>query len=169
MSKTGDAPAGKLLKYTSYLFKNPNISEKEFHDHWRNHHARYPLEAFKKHGVVRYTQYHCTEATRNLLTPMVEGRKNNPAAILKMEILPVDAIVQIWYDSQETWQAVAKEPIFGNAIFEDEAYLFDCSRCYATLGWEEDMVVDTQIVMPGDRLSSCQCQCRKCDADCPAK
>jgi len=169
MPKTGDAPPGKLLKYTSYLFKNPNLTEKEFHDHWRNHHARNPLEAMKKHGVVRYTQYHCTEATRSLLKPMVEARKNNPMSELKFEIIPFDGIVQIWFKDYDTWEKVATEPIFGEAIFKDESYLFDCTRSYTTLGWEEDMFIDNEIVMPEYKgLSKCQCQCKLCDSSCEA-
>lgn len=136
----------------------------------RNHHARNPLEAMKKHGVTRYTQYHCTEATRSLLKPMVDARKNNPNSELKFEIMPFDGIVQIWIKDWETWQNVAKEPIFGKAIFEDESYLFDCSRSYTTLGWEEDMFVDGEIVMPEYKgLSKCMCKCSgKCEKTCEA-
>jgi hypothetical protein len=170
MSKTADAPAGKLLKYTSFLFKNPNITEEEFHDHWRNHHARFPLEGMKKHGIVRYSQFHSTEATRSLLKPMVEKRKANPASVLKFEIVPFDAIVQIWFTGYEAWEAVAAMPMFGKAIFEDESYLFDCSRAYTTLGWEEDMLVDNEIVMPGyEGSSKCLCGCRSCSSKCEAK
>jgi hypothetical protein len=167
MPGTGDAPRGKLLKYTSYLFKNPKISEAEFHDHWRNHHARNPLEAMKKHGVVRYTQYHCTEATRKLLKPMIQARKDNANCELKFEIMPFDGIVQIYFPDWETWMKVAKEPIFGKAIFEDESYLFDCSRAYATLGWEEDMLLDNEIVMPNYQgLEKCLCTCGLCSHKC---
>lgn len=123
----------------------------------------------KKHGVVRYTQYHCTEETRSLLKPMVEARKNNPNSDLKFEIMPFDGIVQIWFKDFESWQAVSKEPIFGKAIFQDETYLFDCSRSYTTLGWEEDMLFDNEIVMPGYRgLSKCLCKCGLCDKNCEA-
>jgi hypothetical protein len=170
MSKTADAPAGKLLKYTSFLFKNPNLTEAEFHEHWRSHHGRFPLESMKMHGIVRYTQFHSTEATRSLLKPMVEKRKANPASILKFEITPFDAIVQIWFTGFEAWEAVAAMPVFGNGIFEDEEYLFDCSRAFTTLGWEEDMLVDNEIVMPGYQgLSKCTCDCRSCSSKCDAK
>jgi hypothetical protein len=147
------------------LFKNPNLIEAEFHDHWRNHHARNPLESMKKLGVVKYTQYHCTESTRSLLKPMVDARENNPASELKFEIIPFDAIVQIWFRGYETWEAMATEPIFGDAIFQDESYLFDCSRSFTTLGWEEDMLVDNEIMMPDYQgLSKCLCKCRSCSS-----
>jgi hypothetical protein len=167
MPKTGDAPAGRLLKYTSYLYKNPKLSEEEFHDHWRKHHGKFPLEAMKKNGVVRYTQYHCTSATRALLKPMVQKRKDHPAAELVFEIADWDAIVQIWFKDFETWEAVAKEPIFGGGIFADESYLFDCARAYTTLGWEEDMLLDGEIVMPGyQKEAKCACSCRSCGTNC---
>ncbi|KIW01843.1 hypothetical protein, variant [Verruconis gallopava] len=170
MPETGGAPPGKVLKYTSYLFKNPKLSEEEFHDHWRNHHSRNPLEAMVKHGVIRYTQYHCTEATRGLLSPMVQARKDNPNSELKFEIMPFDAIVQIWVPDWETWLKVAREPIFGKAIFEDESYLFDCTRSFTTLGWEEDMLLDGKIVMPGYQgLSKCDCKCGLCSHKCEAQ
>ena len=64
---------------------------------------------------------------------------------------------------------VAKEPIFGKAIFEDESYLFDCSRSYTTLGWEEDMLLNNEIVMPEYRgLDKCLCQCGQCEHKCTA-
>jgi hypothetical protein len=170
MSKTADAPSGKLLKYASYLFKNPNITEEEFHDHWRKHHGRYPLEGMKKHGIVRYSQYHCTSATRDLLKPIVEKRKANPASVLKFEIMPFDAVVQIWFTGFEAWEAVAAMPMFGKAIFQDEEYLFDCSRAFTTLGWEEDMLVDNEIVMPGYQgTEKCECSCRLCSSECKSK
>jgi hypothetical protein len=170
MSKTGDAPTGALLKYTSYICKHPNISETDFHNHWRFHHGRFPLEAMKKHGVVRYTQYHSTKSTRSLLEPMVNARKNNPMAKLRFEIAEFDAIVQIWFKGFEAWEAVAKEPIFGKAIFQDESYMFDAESSYTTLGWEEDMLVDGEIVMPGYKgMGSCACKCKQCEGSCEAK
>jgi hypothetical protein len=161
-----DAPPGKVLKYTTYLFKNPSLSEEDFHNHWRHHHARNPIESMKKHGVLRYTQYHCTQATRGLLEPMVQKRRDNPDAKLKFEIMPFDGIVQIWFPDWETWSRVSAEPIFAQAIFEDENYLFDTSRSYCTLGWEEDMVLDKQVVMQPEYrgLEHCACTCKKCDA-----
>lgn len=166
MGTRADAPPGPLLKYSAYVVKNPNISEEEFHSHWRAHHARNPLEAMKKHGVVRYTQYHCTAATRSLLNPMCAARQVNPLGI-KFQIVPYDGIVQIWFKDWESWMAVAKEPIFGQAIFEDEEYLFDCSKGYVTLGWEEDMLRDGDIVMPKyEGLGKCQCICQKCEGEC---
>jgi hypothetical protein len=161
----GDAPPGKVLKYTAYVFKNPVISEEDFHNHWRHHHSRNPIDGMKKHGVLRYTQYHCTAATRSLLEPMVAKRRDNPNTKLKFEIMPFDGIVQIWFPDWETWTRVSSEPIFAQAIFEDEAYLFDTSRSYVTLGWEEDMVLDKEVVMQPEYrgLDHCACTCKKCD------
>lgn len=167
MPKTGDAPAGALLKYTSYLYKNPNLSDTEFHSHWRAHHARFPLAAMAKQGVVRYTQYHTSPSTRQLLAPMIAKRKLNPQSKLTFELVEYDAVVQIWFKDFKTWERVMREPMFAGRIFQDEEYLFDVSRAYTTLGWEEDMLVDGGIVMPGfTGLTTCECICGRCEKDC---
>jgi hypothetical protein len=147
VSKRGDAPDGKLLKYTFYVWKNPKLTEEEFHEHWRRIHACMPLAGMKKNGIVRYTQYHCTSATRSILDGLIAGRANSKG--LRPKQLGNDGVVQIWFKDYTDWEGMYNETVFVEKIFEDEMYLFDLSKSYVTLGWEEDMLLDNEIVMPG--------------------
>ncbi|KXJ87683.1 hypothetical protein Micbo1qcDRAFT_207881 [Microdochium bolleyi] len=148
----GDAPAGKLLKYTSYLYRNPNLTEAEFHEHWRSKHARLPIEAMRKHGIVKYSQYHCTRATRELARPGCEGRKAGNRHV-QFDMLEYDAIVQIWMRDIGAVQGMGGEQVFVDKIFADEEYMFDSRRCHVLVGWEEDILVDGEVLIPGYEAS----------------
>lgn len=140
------APPGKLLKFTMYLRKNKTLTEDEFHEHWRTKHAGFAVAAIANAGVVKYSQYHTSKATRSLLDSMVQGdgRPN-----MTPKLLDFDAIVQLWFPDMETYYRLGADPVFEEKIFADERVLFDFEETMTTLGWEEDMVVDGKVVMPG--------------------
>ncbi|KAH7025808.1 uncharacterized protein B0I36DRAFT_365471 [Microdochium trichocladiopsis] len=144
----GDAPPGKLLKYTSYLYRNPSLTEAEFHEHWRSRHARLPIAAMKKHGIVKYSQYHCTRATRELARPSSEGRKAANRHV-QYDMFEYDAVVQIWVEDIDAIAKMGGEDVFVDKIFADEEYLFDRKRCHVLVGWEEDILVDGKVLIPG--------------------
>jgi hypothetical protein len=140
------APPGKLLKLTLYLRKNKSLTEEQFHEHWRTKHAGFAVAAIANAGVVKYSQYHTSSATRALLKPKAQdGERQN----FTPKLLDFDAIVQLWLPDMETYYRLGADPVFEEKIFADERVLFDFEETMTTLGWEEDMVVDGKIVMPG--------------------
>lgn len=144
----GDAPPGKLLKYTSYLYRNPALTEAEFHEHWRSVHARLPIAAMKKHGIVKYSQYHCTAATRELARPGSEARRQ-AGGHLQFDLFEFDAVVQIWVRGMDAFAGMGGERVFVDSIFKDEEFLFDSKRGHALVGWEEDILVEGMVLIPG--------------------
>ncbi len=51
-----------LLRFSLYFKRRPDISEKEFNDHWSNVHAPLTKEWLVKYGIIRYTQV-CTASS----------------------------------------------------------------------------------------------------------
>ena len=143
----GDAPPGKLLKYTSYLYRNPALTEAEFHEHWRSVHARLPIAAMKKHGIVKYSQYHCTAATRELARAGSESRRQ-AGRHLQFDLFEYDAVVQIWVRGMDAFAGMGGEQVFVDSIFKDEEYMFDSKRGHVLVGWEEDILVEGRVLIP---------------------
>ncbi|MCJ1299526.1 hypothetical protein MMC08_002318 [Hypocenomyce scalaris] len=140
-------PPGKLLKYTMYLHKNGDLNETEFHEHWRTTHASFAVEALARNGIVRYTQYHCSSASRALARPMTTYAIEGSGLVSGLQIMDYDAIVEIWVRRMEDFLAALKEPVFTEKIVADEKLLFDMENAMVTVGWEEDMILEGKVVM----------------------
>lgn len=46
----------RLLRFTILCYRNPTMTEDEFHKHWTTRHGPLVKEWLARHGVLKYTQ-----------------------------------------------------------------------------------------------------------------
>jgi hypothetical protein len=49
-------PKQRLLKFTLYVNRHPNLSQEEFNKHWSEKHAELASKWVAKYGIIRYVQ-----------------------------------------------------------------------------------------------------------------
>jgi uncharacterized protein (TIGR02118 family) len=96
-----------MIKVFYLIAKRPDISEKQFHRHWREVHA--PL-ALKIRGLHRYVQSH---------------RITHPGFGLSC---PYDGVAEVWFDSLEAARKMRESREYLEGAFVDEPNFIDTSR-----------------------------------------
>ncbi len=110
-----------MIKVFYFIPKRPDISEEQFHRHWREVHA--PL-ALRLPGLRRYVQSH---------------RINHPGFGLSS---PYDGVAEVWFDDLATATAMRDSREYLEGAFADEPNFIDTSR----LAW---IVTRENVVVAG--------------------
>ncbi len=88
-------PGRKLLKRMSLLRRLPDVSPEQFEREWRDEHARLVKRV---NGVRGYRQNH------------ILHREAPKGTIVGYEQLPIDGIVELWFDSTDSLDAAFASP-----------------------------------------------------------
>ena len=142
----------RLLRVTLLAYRNPNLTEAEFHDYWTNVHARNVSAHLAKFGIVSYRQYHCPVALRKSFV------KDIPS-LGKGEDMDAgyDGFVELLMPSLECYEKALQDEYYVNVVSKDDQYFADMGKSKILVGWEEHYVVDGKVVnLSQDRSSSKQ-------------
>ena len=117
-----------MIKVLTTLKKKPGMSTADFRDYYESHH-RLIGEKYLKDYATRYL--------RRYLEP-------SPNAAGEVEDAEFDVLLEIWFASEETFQACSlrlQEPEVAEEIIRDEEKLFDrsCKRTYLLSEHESDL------------------------------
>jgi hypothetical protein len=91
-----------------FLNKRPEITDENFHSHWKTTHVEIALEnkTFRS-KVKRYSQTHTSPGLK-------EKAKDYGAPVLSF-----DGIAEVWVDSIEEWTEVVSDPEFLKQIVRE--------------------------------------------------
>lgn len=115
-----------MIKFFFVLRRRPDLTPEEFHEYWKTTHG--PLVA-KLPGLVRYTQHHVTSIPREEYT---------------QDELPIDGIVETWWESQEALAYVQQSPEL-QTVMADEARFMGRSNRYV-----HTLMVTESVTLVGD-------------------
>ncbi|CUS13586.1 unnamed protein product [Tuber aestivum] len=135
---SGKAKKEEVVKFTIQQYRNPAVTEEEFHKYWSEKHAVLASSWLVRHGILKYAQYHATTKTRALVTPMAASRG--------WKIADFDGQVEILCRSFEDVLIACADPEYPGKIGRDEKKFIDHSRSVASVGWEEVYVEDGRVV-----------------------
>ncbi len=94
-----------MIKIFALLPKKPDISDEQFHRHWREVHA--PL-ALRIKTLKRYVQSH-----------------RLPQSISGFAASPYEGVAEVWFDSVETATGLRTNPDYLNGAYTDEPNFID--------------------------------------------
>ena len=121
-----------LLRVSLFFKRRPDISEKQFNDHWSNIHAPLTKEWLVRHGVVKYTQYHAPPSLHSSTLesfPELKGAGAQP--------LPYDGVVEIVVRRIEDFANARQDPFYKEHVIADEEKMVDRASARWMVGWEE--------------------------------
>ena len=96
-----------MIKVFALLPKKPDISDEQFHRHWREVHA--PL-ALRIKTLKRYVQSH-----------------RLPQSISGFAASPYEGVAEVWFDSVETATGLRTNPDYLNGAYTDEPNFIETS------------------------------------------
>lgn len=108
-----------MIKGFALIPKRPDISDEQFHTHWRTIHAEL---AFRISALRRYVQSH-------RLPHVIPGFSS-----------PYEGVAEIWFDDLATAQGLKDNPEYVDGAFRDEPNFIDVSRL-RFLNTRENVVV----------------------------
>lgn len=123
-----------MVKYIYCLRRREGMSKTEFHQYWRENHARLIQSLANQFGATRYVQAHTLDTPLNAAFAQSHG--------FTME--PFDGVTQLEWDSMDDFLARNGSPEglkAGEIYLKDEANFVDFSRSVAFLT-EEETVFD---------------------------
>jgi uncharacterized protein (TIGR02118 family) len=118
-----------VLKLTFCLRRLSTLSLAEFQDYWLNKHGPLVRSLQPALGMVRYVQLH------RLPGDLADGMRRMRGAPE-----PYDGVAELWWESEETYRAVRRNPAAreaGRELLEDEAKFIDLARSPLWLSREE--------------------------------
>ncbi|RPB01937.1 hypothetical protein L873DRAFT_564302 [Choiromyces venosus 120613-1] len=128
----------RAVKFIIQQYRNPSITEEEFHTYWSKKHAALASPWLVRHGILKYAQYHTTTQTRTLVSPMAASRS--------WKVADFDGQVEILCRSFEDVITACADPEYPGKIGRDEKRFIDHARSVASVGWEEVYVEDGRVV-----------------------
>ncbi|KAJ5084077.1 hypothetical protein NUU61_008656 [Penicillium alfredii] len=123
----------QLVRLTMAVYRNPALSEEEFHRHWSQVHGPLVREWLAKNGIIRYTQNHTP-------TKMRELSKQLNWQVTDEAFESHDGSAEILMNDVGDLAAAFKDPYYTGVVSPDEQKLLDVGRTKMTFGWEESHV-----------------------------
>ncbi|KAJ5103178.1 hypothetical protein N7532_003707 [Penicillium argentinense] len=130
--------AKKLVRVTVVLYRNPALTEDEFHRYWSEVHGPLVRGWLARHGIVKYTQNHTPSKLRQIMSQM---NWQNDA----VNFDDADGTGEVWMESLESFGAATKDPYYIEKVVPDEKYLLDVSRIRMSIGYEEHHVEEGMV------------------------
>ncbi|KAF2099273.1 hypothetical protein NA57DRAFT_74775 [Rhizodiscina lignyota] len=120
------------VKISLFLKKLPNISDEQFHEHWKGQHVKLAMQnKLFANKTRKYNQHH--------ITP--EYRKQ--AAEFGIPVLEYDGVAEVWLDSLDDWKEIASDEEFKKVIVEDEK-LFLQHPIHIQIGYDNLVIPEKQ-------------------------
>jgi uncharacterized protein (TIGR02118 family) len=104
-----------VLKFFFVLRRRPDITPDEFYEYWRTTHG--PIVA-KLPGLVRYVQHHVASL---------------PRPEYAQDELPIDGIVETWWESQEALEKVQQSRELQAVVADEINFMGHSNRNVHTL------------------------------------
>ena len=115
-----------MIKVFALIPKKPDISDEQFHRHWREVHA--PL-ALRIKTLKRYVQSH-----------------RLPQSISGFAASPYEGVAEVWFDSVETATGLRTNPDYLNGAYTDEPNFIDTAGLTFLLTRENVVVAGPAFV-----------------------
>lgn len=131
----------RLLRVTLLAYRNPNLTEEQFHHHWTNIHAPKVSAHLAKFGILSYKQYHCPSSLRTSFTTALPslGKTAESSA-------DYDGFVELLMPSLDCYEKALQDEYYKNVVGPDDQYFADMERSKIMIGWEEVYVQDGKVV-----------------------
>ena len=149
-----------VLKLTSFRYKNPSISDKEFWEFGTKNHAPKAALVQKRHGAIAVKQVRLrnTLLMKDTLTEPAKYYTLQTSKNLILEKIPwvirpgwtmddADVMVSVYVRNTETLQAIIMDPDFQALVADDDKISLQ-DKARVTAGWEEVFLDDGEIVEP---------------------
>ena len=121
-----------MIKFTMCLHRKPGMTLAEFHDYWLNKHGPLVISLAPALNIRRYVQVHALDKPHNDYFRKSRGGPER-----------YDGIVELWYDSIDSFEAAfstAEGRAAGRALKADEANFIDLSRSPGWVGEEKPLI-----------------------------
>jgi len=135
------AQALRLLKVTLLAYRNPNMTEDEFHTHWSRIHSAKASAHLAKFGILSYRQYHTPSSLRAQLTTALPSLNLSDA-----QIADYDGFVELLMPRLECYENALRDPYYRDVIAVDDGTFADMARSKVTVGWVEGYVEEGEVV-----------------------
>lgn len=149
MAETGTQPTSansniqrqRLLRVTLLAYRNPNLTEEQFHYHWTNIHAPKVSAHLAKFGILSYKQYHCPSSLRQSFTSAIPSLSKGADSAADY-----DGFVELLMPSLDCYEKALQDEYYVNVVAPDDKYFADMERSKMLVGWEEVYVQDGKPV-----------------------
>jgi EthD domain len=122
-----------VIKFFGLIPRRPDISELEFHDHYRHPHGTL---GYKNRGYVGYVQSHLT-------TTAVDPC---PTSVF-------EAVAEVWFDNLHTGLGLADDPNYLAFVKDDEPHFVDLTRLKWLYTDEQVLRIPVDPASPPDHAS----------------
>lgn len=131
----------RLLRVTLLAYRNPELTEEQFHYHWTNIHAPKVSAHLAKFGIISYKQYHCPASLRKSFTSALPslGKGVDSSA-------DYDGFVELLMPSLDCYEKALQDEYYINVVGPDDKYFADMDKSKIMIGWEEAYVQDGRVV-----------------------
>ena len=134
----------KLVRVTLLAYRNPKLTEDEFHEHWTNVHAPKVSAHLAKFGILSYRQYHCPSSLRqSYITGLTSMGKDASSGA------DYDGFVELLMPDLSCYEKALSDQHYKDVIAPDDTYFADMERSKIMVGWEEVYVKDGKVVNIG--------------------
>ncbi|RAH66135.1 EthD domain-containing protein [Aspergillus aculeatinus CBS 121060] len=128
-----------LIRLTLLLKKRNDITHEEFHHHWTHVHGPLVSAWLRRHGVIRYVQYHQLPELRAKATALWEFLGAD-------SISDWDGHVQLYVPSLDCIANALNDPFYREVVVPDEEKFISARSCQRTVGYEECFIKDNRVV-----------------------
>ncbi|KAK5953747.1 hypothetical protein OHC33_005016 [Knufia fluminis] len=132
-----------LIRVTILTYRNPKLSEDEFHTHWSKIHSAKASFHLAKFGVISYRQYHTPSSLRNSLISQLPSLGKTESSVADY-----DGFVELIMPELACYEAALsdKDGYYRDVIAVDEAGFADMVRSKVTVGWVQGYVEGGEVV-----------------------
>ncbi|EFY96239.1 EthD domain protein [Metarhizium robertsii] len=133
----------RLLRMTVAHYRQPNVSEEDFH-HWvTEKHATQAAKLHAKNGIEGFSIYFAPKSFRNA-TAELNAKRGSPWVVRDY-----DAQVEFLFRDMETFYKGASDPDFQALQAEEEPFISGI-HAEISIGWIETYVSEGRVVNVGD-------------------
>ncbi|RJE23788.1 hypothetical protein PHISCL_03873 [Aspergillus sclerotialis] len=126
--------SSRHLCLTICAYRNPSLSEQEYHEYMTHTHAPLVKPLMEKYGIVKFTMTHNFTETRNQMSKIIDPQFAN--------IADYDCIVQIVFRDIEDFLAMKADPEYQRLVVPDHEKFADTKRSKMTIGYIQDFLKD---------------------------
>ncbi|KAL8721660.1 MAG: hypothetical protein Q9225_001709 [Loekoesia sp. 1 TL-2023] len=129
----------RLLRMTVAHYRQPHVSEEDFHRWVTEQHAARGAKLHAKNGIEGYSIYFAPKSFRGM-TAQLNAKRGNPWVVRDY-----DAQVEFLFRDMETFYKGASDPEFESLQAEEEPFISGI-HAEISIGWIETYVSDGKVV-----------------------
>ncbi|KAL2853656.1 hypothetical protein BJX68DRAFT_265120 [Aspergillus pseudodeflectus] len=134
------APEDRLLCLTVLGYRKADMDEEAYRKHMTEVSALLTKDLLVKYGILRWTQIHNPQRTRDLMHQIMDHQMVN--------IADYDCFSQVVFHSVEDYKRIKDDPWYKEHLVGDHENFADVKRSLMTIGWISQWV-DNGVVVDG--------------------